>query len=318
VAPAVLEHPGAGPNPHRRFDVAKRTPTDAAVGLSEAVGAARHDVAIHWVSAAQAERVGKILDRFVSYCAQGHDIHSLVGVTRAMASAFVRAPSADGTSPSASAMHLRRNALRLLYRSARSRGLAFGDPTLDLVLPPRSPWRTRPLKDDEVALCRSVSQWSLADTRRASVWAVAEATGRSGELPYVRRRDVDLDHHKVWLRGGKTTAERWGHLTDWGISALARRMDRIGVGGDTPVLYEGGDKSDAGQVSGCIALRDVFERAGVSSDPGVRPASVAAWAGRKALEETGRIDVVAQRLGMRSLDRTARFIGWSLSELETE
>jgi hypothetical protein len=47
-----------------------------------------------------------------------------------------------------------------------------------------------------------------------------------------------------------------------------------------------------------------------TEEPGVRPASVAGWAGQQILRETGRIDVVAQRLGMGSLDRTARFIDW--------
>ena len=51
-------------------------------------------------------------------------------------------------------------------------------------------------------------------------------------------------------------------------------------------------------------------RAGMGDEPGVKPASVPAWAGTKVFEATGRIEVVAERLGMRSLDRTAGFIGW--------
>ena len=41
----------------------------------------------------------------------------------------------------------------------------------------------------------------------------------------------------------------------------------------------------------------------------MRPGSVVAWAGRKVFEETGSIEEVARRLGMRSLDRAAQFIG---------
>ena len=44
--------------------------------------------------------------------------------------------------------------------------------------------------------------------------------------------------------------------------------------------------------------------------PAVRPSSIAAWAGRALFDRTGQIDLVARRLGMRSLDRTAIFIGW--------
>ena len=46
--------------------------------------------------------------------------------------------------------------------------------------------------------------------------------------------------------------------------------------------------------------------------------SIAAWAGRKVLEETARIDEVARRLGMASLDRAARFIEWDWHDCELE
>jgi hypothetical protein len=50
--------------------------------------------------------------------------------------------------------------------------------------------------------------------------------------------------------------------------------------------------------------------AGLTGERDVRPAPVAAWAGRRVLAESGRIDEVARRLGMSSLDRTARFIAF--------
>lgn len=85
----------------------------------------------------------------------------------------------------------------------------------------------------------------------------------------------------------------------------------LGPDRNRPVIYEGDCSADTGQISACIAVRDVLIRAGLAAEPGVRPASVAAWAGQKILHETGQIDEVARRLGMASLDRTARFIGCS-------
>lgn len=264
-----------------------------------------------WVSAAQAERVATILRGFGGLCEQGHGVVDLACVTPAIASALVHAPSPNGAEPSLPLTHLRRSALRLLFRSARHVGQDVGDPTLDLRLPPRAQVATRPLVDDEVSLCRAAAAWSLNDRRRAAAWALAEATCRPVEVGQITRSDVVLDARRVWIHGGQTTADRWGHLTEWGCVQLERRLAAIPSDPDQPVVYEGGDGPATGQISACIAVRDVLVRAGLGKESGVRPASVAGWAGRQILQETGRIDEVARRLGMSSLDRTARFIGWS-------
>jgi integrase/recombinase XerC len=41
--------------------------------------------------------------------------------------------------------------------------------------------------------------------------------------------------------------------------------------------------------------------------------SVAAWAGRRVLDDTGSIEAAARTMGVRSLDRAARLVGhdWS-------
>jgi integrase/recombinase XerC len=264
-----------------------------------------------WVSTAQAERVATILDGFTRFCERGHGVTDLAEVNPAIATAFIDAPAPGGAPPSGSLVHLRRSALRLLFRSARHLGQAVGDPTLDIRLPPRAQLGTRPLDDDEVSLCRATAAWSLNDRRRAAAWALGEATCRSVEVGQITRADVDLEGRRVWIHGGQTTSDRWGHLSDWGCAQLDRRLATIGQVPDQPVVYEGDDGPATGQISACIAVRDVLIRAGLGKEPGVRPASVAGWAGRQILRETGRIDEVARRLGMASLDRTARFIDWS-------
>jgi integrase len=286
-----------------------RTRSDL-TGLRATVDAAVEGLLAEWVSAAQAERVATILGGFARFCERGHGMEDLAQVSPALAAAFIAAPNPDGSAPSTSLAHLRRSALRLLFRSARHLGQAVGDPTLDVRLPPRAQVATRPLTDEEVSLCRAAAAWSLNDRRRAAAWALAEATCRSVEVGQIAREDVDLDERRVWIHGGQTTAARWGHLTDWGCAQLDRRLATIGQASNQPVVYEGDDGPATGQISACIAVRDVLIRAGLGKEPGVRPASVAGWAGRQILQETGRIDEVARHLGMASLDRTARFIDW--------
>jgi integrase/recombinase XerC len=270
----------------------------------------RDVLAESWDSTKQAQRVGRILDRFVVFADEGFGVETPESVTPELVGAFVRASRADGSCPSVSLMHLRRSALRLLFRSLRHAGAAIGDPTLDLVLPPRSQSATRPLADDEVALCRGHALWSLSDLRRAAAWALAEATCRSVEIAHIHVPDFDFDGRRVWIHGGRTTAPRWGQLTEWGVTHLERRVRMLSAEPDTSVVYGGSGDATTGQVSACVAIGDVLTRAGLAAEPDVRPASVAAWAGQKILAETGRIDEVARRLGMASLDRTARFIAF--------
>lgn len=258
-------------------------------------------------TAAQAGRLQHHVDDFVALLAQ-LGVPGVRAISASICESFVRSPSSSGSEPSARLMGQRRTSLRFVFRLARAVGLLAIDPTVDLVLPPRAPSPPRPLTDAEVSACRSVSFWDLGDTRRAAAWAAAEATARSSELAHLRMRDVDVKSGRVWIHGGKTTTDRWGHLTEWGCTQIARRLEAVGDQPDLGLVYQGRSPAGAGQVASCTAVVDVLQRAGLAGLPRVRPGSVAAWAGRQILSETGRIDIVAQRLGMTSLDRVARLI----------
>lgn len=285
------------------------------VPLAAAAFVADELVRTWWSSEVQGRRMSALIGRVVAF-AEASGCRTLDSFDGQLARAFVDAVDADGQMPSLELRHRRRCAIRLLFRAARARDLSDGDPTLDLVLPRRSPLHTRPLTDEEMVLCRASASWSLTATRRAAAMALAETTARTGEAGLIRASDLDLDASRVWLPGGGTTAPRWGEVSEWGAAQLRRRLDALGHA-DVPLLYRGNGTRDVGQVSSCIALTDVLRRAGLADEPDVRPASIVAWAGRRILEETGRIDEVARRLGMRSLDRTARFIDWSWSEVDT-
>lgn len=309
--PARVPTSGAG-------EVRQLTDDDSAKGLARQLNYLRPSLTDGSASSSQWQRTSGILDRFVGFADRAFGIDDLADVDAEQAEAFVQAVLASGAAPSVSTMHWRRTALRLMFRAAREVGLVDGDPTLDLVLPPRSSLGTRPLTDDEVALCRSAAQWSLAGSRRAAVWALAEATCRSSELPIISADNLDLDSGRVWISGGKATEPREGRLTDWGLLHVRARVRELGEP-TQPLVYSGRSPSGAGQVSGASALVDVLTRAGLHHEPDVRPGSVAAWAGRRVLDETGRIELAAQALGVRSLDRAAAIVGWDWrTDAETE
>jgi integrase/recombinase XerC len=76
------------------------------------------------------------------------------------------------------------------------------------------------------------------------------------------------------------------------------------------VIYEGSGSLESRQASSCLTISQTLVRAGLGNERDVRPASVAAWVGARLLQAGAPIDEIARRLGKRSLDRTARFIGW--------
>jgi integrase len=233
---------------------------------------------------------------------------SLSEVNPAIAVAFVASRTSAGATPSNQTMHNRRTSVRLLFRTARRLRLLDGDPTLDLVLPPRSVGAFRPLTDDEIELCRDAASWWMSSQRFSTVWALAEATARGAELGAVRVADLDLAGRRVWLSGGTRVEPRWAPLTDWGATILEQRLTSIGD--DEFIAYRGATPRSAGRISAASAVSAVLTRAGLQAESDIRPTSVAAWAGRAIFDRTGDIRAAALMLGMRSLDHTARMIGW--------
>lgn len=294
----------------------KGTRAGRAASLTALAEVAEDHLESQWMSEAQARRVLRVLGSFARFSSTIERVTKPDSVSPGLARAFIEAGAADGSKPTIAEQHFRRTALRIMFRVGRQIGSASGDPTLDLVLPPRSPISTRPLSDEEVVLCRSCAMWSLADTRRSAAWALAEATARTVEVAQIQVADVHLDNSRVWIRGGNVTAPRWGELNSWAHQQLAQRLEVLDHNPEARVAYAGRKAPDVGQVSACVAIDDVLTRAGLARDADVRPASVAAWAGARIYEETGRIDEVARRLGLRSLDRAARFIAldWNTAD----
>jgi integrase len=257
------------------------------------------------------ERLTQLMTHFASFAERGFDIAEASLVTGLVAEGFVKARSASGSRPAVATMHVRRSALRLLYSEGRRLGLVHHDPTLDLALPPRSSLATRPLTDDEVALCRSYSVRTLTETRQPAAWALAEATARSAELAKVRVCDLDLATSRVWIAGSTKTEARWGTLSDWGKVQIERRLRAMPVAiPGTPLVCGSAKGSVNATSSASIAIAITLRRAGLAEEPDVRPGSVAAWAGARELAAGRSIDEVARLLGIRSLDRTAQFIGF--------
>lgn len=304
----MLTHPrGRGRHLLRGTDVGQRNDV---LSLGSAINRAAEELPRLGLAPQTARAMWKAWHRFGRFASSGRASGGPAAITPAMAMAFLHARHDDGSLPSLAAMHWRRSAIRLLFRVWRDLCLAEGDPTLDLRLGKRSSLATRPLTDDEIALCRWASLSTSTETRLPAIWALAEAGATSAEIPLVRAVDVDTGTAFVRLSGSTKTDARNAVFTCWGSAQVHRRVDALGDQLEVPLVYHGSRSPESAQASVSGAIGDVLRRAGLGEEPDVRPRSVTAWAGRQVFAQTGRIEAVAQALGLRSLDRAAALIAW--------
>lgn len=250
-------------------------------------------------------RVGDLIRGFANYLAAS-GIESANDITEANASDFVRSFTRSKTEPSLATMHLRRSALRIFFREAKALGVLSVDPTTSITLPRRSYSDLRPLTNEEIDRCRSFAQRMKGETRHAIAWALVEATARVAELGAVRGRDLDLERSRVWIGGCSNTQARWSELTDWGVKQLGRfSLSKSNPPQDSLLIL-----GEASRASVHEFVASTLRQAGLAEAPGVRPNSITAWRGVRELAGGASIDEVAVLLGMRSLDRTAAFIGF--------
>ena len=260
--------------------------------------------------------LARLLPKLGRHLEAARRIGDVRDVSAADVRAWVNAPLPGGVMPSVATRHNRRSAARLGFRLLREAGVVDHDPTLDLVLPPRSRGReARPLTDEEIELGRAATRRTLGETRRPGLWALAEATATTHEIPRIHARQVDLGQGTVFLPGSSKIIPRWANLTDWGIDALERRLCELGSA-DRPLLYEGAGTSPSSmQAASAMTLTKILTQAGLRHDPAVMPASVRAWAGDRVFRATGRIEKAAVALGCHTLDTAAAIIGFDWHDL---
>ncbi len=255
--------------------------------------------------------LARLLPKLGNYLEKARNVADLNCATEADVRAWVDAPLRDGRSPSVSTRRNRRAAARFAFRLLRQQGIVGHDPTLDLVLPHRDKYKgARPLSDAEILAGRAASYTAFGDTLRQAVWALAEATATTHEIPYVTPEEVDLVEGSVWLGGTANVESRVSPLTDWGVQALRRRIKTMEDKSLTLVFAGSAAAPASKQARAATVLSRTLREAGLSTDPRVKPSSIRAWAGLQVFQTTQRIDKVALALGSKTLDNAAAIIGF--------
>lgn len=216
--------------------------------------------------------------------------------------------------PSVSTQHQRRSVVRLWARDAIAAGYLLADPTLHLDLPPRSPSQTRPITDDEVALIEYQAESWATPTRHAATVALALSGVHTGEIASIRPEDI-TDGRISAPGTPKVQARVLSVASEWCRRVLAERVALVGDADDGRTLVSTGTGTDAQQQARvCTAIRDVIIRAGLDTDPAIKPSSLSAHPARAVFDRTGRIQDAARLLGVTSLDAAASAIDWDWHE----
>ncbi|HXH58992.1 hypothetical protein [Iamia sp.] len=284
---------------------------EGALGLVVSVlndRAARGDLAPSTVAKATALQA-----RFTRYLAVGHHIANLAELQQRHVLGFLTAPTltADGhrMSPSPRTRDNRRWAVALYFATLRDLGLGVGDPTAEITVRRGSPVTARPLTDEEEALGRKHAARFAGDTRGPAAWALTRAGATTGEAGAVTPRSIDWAGNTVRLAGG-ARAERRVPLEVWDTTQLRVRLQGLDIGpsDELPLLYEGTRGGDSRTSTASQIIARILRRSGLGAQPGVKPSSITAWAGRRAYEQ-GDLFAARRLLGLRGLDDTARTIG---------
>jgi integrase/recombinase XerC len=286
-----------------------------AVPLLDAIAVAAEHTALNGrLDALSGDRLVTLWRRFGQYATAGLGVASVREVDANVVDRFLEASTLQKRAPSVATQHLRLTAVRLLFRVLRELRLATTDPTMDVSLPPRKSLPVRALTDDEVELCRWASLNTTAKTRRPTVWALLESGVSTSEIGYVRGVDVDGD--RVWVTSALETPARWVELGPWARPQVGRRVQEIGADLSSLLAVENAGPVHVRRNTVTKVIADIFRVAGLKHTD-IGPRSVRAWVAHRIFDDTGRIELVAQTLGLNTLDLAARLAGWDWKETQS-
>lgn len=275
--------------------------------LPSPVAQVEHLTATWTATPSTRQRMGDLMRRFALRLAST-GVVSLYDATSVDCDGFVWAVTKRSQQPAMHTVHLRRSALRTLYRLLRDVDPTAPNPTLDVALPAKPTLATRPVTDNELDLIRTTALGRpRTGLRSAAVVALAEATATTGEIPHIHWPQLDLDTGIVQLPGANPVAARTGTLTPWGIGVLRRHQQHLPTKSmlEGPVADRHTTNTDTHVAQAAITnlLAGIITAAGLD-DPTLKPASIRLWAAQQHLHHSG-IEAATRALGWDSLDRAA-------------
>lgn len=211
----------------------------------------------------------------------------------------------------------RRTSLINFFATCHHLGLWDQNPAEKVTTHGRSNGRVRPLTDAEAARLMDRAAYGARESKMPAAVALALAGATVTEIAQVEGNDVHLPEQVVWLPGlGRRNLPRWVTLDDWQTTALRTRIAyltrRHGQDITGRSLVHRGRVEDQDPTKFAMTTNQMLVRAlakaGLGVADGVRPSSIHEYVANRVYAETGSMEAVAVRCGLRSLDAAARLV----------
>ncbi|MCW2813495.1 MAG: Integrase family protein [Nocardioides sp.] len=211
----------------------------------------------------------------------------------------------------------RRTSLINFFATCHQLGLWDENPAEKVTTHGRSNTRTRPLTEAEAARLMDRAAYQARENKMPATVALALAGATVTEIAQVEPIDVYLAEQVVWLPGlGRRNLARWVPLDEWQADALASRINYLTRRNGSSItgfsLVHRGRVADQDPTKFAMTTNQMLVRAlakaGLGVDQGVRPSSIHEYVANRVYTETGSMEAVAVRCGLRSIDAAARLV----------
>lgn len=179
--------------------------------------------------------------------------------------------------------------------------------------------RVRPLTQAEADRVMDRAAYRARENKLPSVVALALAGATVTEIPQVQVTDVYVPEQVIYLPGlGRRNLPRFVPIDQWQTDALVARIAyltaHLGRGEDAAGLSLARRDRVADQDPTKVAMATnqalwrALNKAGLTTEDGVRPTSFHEYVANRVYAETASMEAVAVRCGLRSLDAAARLV----------
>jgi integrase/recombinase XerC len=237
---------------------------------------------------------------------------------------WMATPKPDGSQVTNNTRRGRLSAAKAFFKTCTCLGIYDLNPAESIAETERQARYVCRLTDDQMDQLRRCAPFTLAETKTPAALALMMLGAGSREAAYVRVRDIDFTHGRVWVHdGGERFAPRWLPIDDdWARQALASRVTALAEKHTDPVelaaatvAYERSRKRGADtplnrQSAISRTLSKLMTKARVHRAGENRVESIREWVAFRVFSETKSVEAVAERLGMASLDAAAHIVGY--------